>query len=110
MEKQIIEVEKKIKALIKEDDSLKHLFDIVTSVDGIGEAAAAAVVFYEMVIATNEFKLFSCPKKFACYSGVVPFDHSSGTSIRGGTWVSHLANKKMKKLLHMAGPPWLPFQ
>ena len=97
LEKQIAEVEKKIKILIKEDDSLKHLFKLVTSVDGVGE-----VVFCEMVIATNEFKLFSCPKKFACYSGVAPFEHQSGTSIRGGTRVSHLANKQMKKLLHMA--------
>lgn len=97
LEKQVTEVEKKIKALIKEDDSLRHLFDLVTSVDGVGE-----VVFCDMVIATNEFKLFSCPRKFACYSGVAPFEHSSGTSIRGGTRVSHLANKQMKKLLHMA--------
>ena len=97
LEKQIINVEKKIKTLIREDDSLKHLFDLATSVDGVGE-----VVFCEMVIATNEFRLFSCPRKFACYSGVVPFEHTSGTSIRGGTRVSHLANKQMKKLLHMA--------
>lgn len=97
LEKQIAEVEKKIKVLIREDNSLKHLFDLVTSVDGVGE-----VVFCEMVIATNEFKLFSCPRKFACYSGVAPFEHTSGTSIRGGTRVSHLANKQMKKLLHMA--------
>ena len=65
-----------------------------------------------MIIVTNEFKgaaprLFSCPRKFACYSGVAPFEHTSGTSIRGGTRrgrpaVSHLANKQMKKLLHMA--------
>ena len=67
LEKQIADVEKKIKVLIKEDDSLKHLFEIVTSVDGVGE-----VVFCEMVIATNEFKLFSCPRKFACYSGIAP--------------------------------------
>ena len=101
LKKQILEVERKIKAVIKEDDALKHLFSLVTSVDGVGE-----VTFCEMVVATNEFKLFSCPKKFACYSGVAPFEHSSGTSIRGGTRVSHLANKqgaapRMKKLLHM---------
>lgn len=97
LEKQIADIEKKIEVLIKEDDSLKHLFDLVTSVDGVGK-----VVFCEMVISTNEFKLFSCPRKFACYSGVAPFEHTSGTSIRGGTRVSHLANKQMKKLLHMA--------
>ena len=94
LEKQIAEVEKKIKALIKEDNSLKHLFDLVTSVDGVGEAAAAAVVFCEMVIATNEFKLFSCPRKFACYSGVAPFEHTSGTSIRA------TVNSKVKTSFH----------
>ncbi len=97
LEKQITEIEKKISDLVKEDDLLKHLFNIVTSVEGIGP-----VIFWEMIIATNEFKLFSCPRKFACYSGVVPFEHSSGISIRGGTRVSHIANKKMKRLLHMA--------
>jgi transposase len=97
LDKQIKEVEKKIRILIKEDDTLAHLFKIVTSVDGVGE-----VVFWEMVTSTNEFKLFSCPRKFACYSGVAPFEHSSGISIRGKTRVSHLANKQMKKLLHMA--------
>ncbi len=51
LEKQITEVDKKIKMLIKEDPSLKHLFELVTSVDGIGE-----VVFCEMAIVTNEFK------------------------------------------------------
>ena len=45
LEKQIVEVEKKIKTLIKEDDSLKHLFSLVTSVDGVGEAAAALWFF-----------------------------------------------------------------
>jgi hypothetical protein len=72
---------------IKEDDSLRHLFDLVSSEDGVGE-----VVFCEMVIATNEFKGGAPP----CYSGVAPLEHSSGTSIRGGTRVSHLANKQMK--------------
>lgn len=97
LDKQIKEVEKRIRILIKEDDTLAHLFEIVTSVDGVGE-----VVFWEMVTSTNEFKFFTCPRKFACYSGVAPFEHSSGISIRGKNRVSHLANKQMKKLLHMA--------
>ncbi|MDF9796364.1 transposase [Catalinimonas alkaloidigena] len=36
LEKQIAEVEKKINELIKEDDSLFHLFSLVTSVEGVG--------------------------------------------------------------------------
>lgn len=74
LEKQLKEVEKDIRILIKEDTVLNHLFTLVTSVDGVGE-----MVFCEMIIATNEFKLFSgrrcgCPRKFACYSGVAPFE------------------------------------
>ncbi len=42
LEKQITDVEKGIKGLIKEDDSLKHLFSLVTSVDGVGEVAPTA--------------------------------------------------------------------
>lgn len=97
LEKQIKEVEKKIRLLIKEDEILSHLFSLVTSVDGVGE-----VTFWEIVTTTNEFKLFTCPKKYACYAGVAPFEHSSGTSIRGGTGVSSLANKRVKTLLHLA--------
>lgn len=96
LEKQVSDVEKKIRSLIKQDEILKNLFAQVTSVDGVGE-----VIFWEMITTTNEFKLFTCPRKFACYAGVSPFEHSSGTSIRGRTRVSQLANKKMKKLFHM---------
>ena len=38
----------------------------------------------------------------ACYSGVAPFKYQSGTSIKGRAKVSHLANKSIKALLHMA--------
>lgn len=96
LKKQITDIEKKIRSLIKQDEVLNKLFDFVTSVVGVGE-----VIFWEVIITTNEFKLFTCPRKFACYAGVSPFEHSSGTSIRGKTRVSQFANKKMKKLFHM---------
>ena len=41
-------------------------------------------------------------REFACYSGCAPFEHKSGTSIRGKTKVHYIANRKMKMLLHMA--------
>lgn len=96
LEKQLKELEKKIWCLINKNEVLNNLFAVVTSVDGVGE-----VIFWEMITTTNEFKLFSCPRKFACYAGVSPFEHSSGTSIRSKTRVSQFANKKMKKLFHM---------
>jgi transposase len=59
------------------------------------------ITAYEIILTTNEFKDIKEAKKFACYSGVVPFENASGKKALR-TKVSHLANKKMKSLLHMA--------
>jgi len=48
------------------------------------------------------FTVFESSRKFACYAGIAPFEYRSGTSIRGRTKVSHLANKTMKTLLNLA--------
>jgi transposase len=90
-------IELKMDQVIAADAELKRLFSIVTSVDGIGKVTARG-----MIITTNEFKDITDPAKFACYSGVAPFEYSSGSSIKGKPRVSHKANKNMKSLLHMA--------
>lgn len=97
LEKDQIEVERRIKQLLLEDPALKQLFKIITSITGIGEITAV-----KLIITTNEFKGINCPKKFACYAGVAPFEHSSGSSVRGRNRVSHRANKTVKKLLHLS--------
>ena len=91
------EIDRQIKELIKTDETIHNQYLLLTSVDGVGMITA---VF--MIITTREFKSFTDPRKFACYSGVVPFPHASGKSIKGKTRVSHLANKTAKTLLHMA--------
>ncbi len=53
-----------------------------------------------ILITTNEFKAIRDPKKFACYAGVVPFVNESGL-FKGKGRVSHIANKKLKMLLHL---------
>lgn len=90
-------IEQKIEALIEEDQNLSRLFDIACSVIGIGK-----VVAWEIIITTNEFTIITDPKKFACHAGVAPFPNTSGTSLRGKNRVSAMANKKLKKLLHLA--------
>ncbi|MBB3057188.1 transposase [Mucilaginibacter gotjawali] len=97
MDEDIKRIELKMDRVIASDLELKRLFSIVTSVEGIGKVTAT-----EMIITTNEFKDITDPAKFACYSGVAPFEYSSGSSIKGKPRVSHKANKHMKSLLHMA--------
>lgn len=93
----IKQIELKIIALMKKDESLSHLFKLVTSVIGIGFVTAT-----NLIIHTNQFTVMNDSRKLACFCGVAPFPHQSGTSIRGKTRVSHMANKKLKTNLHMA--------
>lgn len=96
LEKQLKSLEKLIQKSIQEDPRLNELFNLITSVGAVGTITAANVL-----VSTNEFKSINDPKKYACYCGVAPFEHQSGSSIRGRTRVSHLANKKIKTLLHL---------
>lgn len=97
IDKDIKKNDEKIQEIIKNDIRLNELFNIITSVDGVGKVTAT-----QIIITTNEFKSINDAKKFACYAGVAPFEYSSGSSIRGKTRVSNMANKKMKQILHMA--------
>ncbi|HSZ86991.1 MAG TPA: IS110 family transposase [Puia sp.] len=94
---QIFAIEKEINNILKEDEKISHLYKIITSIDGVGPLTAAYVL-----VTTNEFLTISDPKKYSCYCGVVPFDHTSGTSVRKRSRVSHRANKTIKTLLHLA--------
>jgi transposase len=92
----IARADKAIELLIAGDEELARLFNLVSSVSGVGKVTAV-----QIIIATNEFKDINNPKKFACYSGVAPFTDDSGKIIKKAR-VSHMANKKVKTLLHLA--------
>jgi transposase len=96
LNKEIEKIEKQIIASITKDEKLAKLYDIMLSVKGVGFVSAVYII-----VATNEFLNINDPKKFGCYCGVVPFEHKSGTSIRGKARVSHMANKDLKTLLHL---------
>jgi transposase len=95
--KDIDKVEKDIELLVKKDTKLQQQFKLVESVPGIGKITAM-----NMIVFTGEFQQITEAKKFACYAGVAPFEHTSGSSVRGKARVSKLANMTLKKLLHMA--------
>jgi transposase len=97
LENDLKRINKEIAKVTSSDPELNRLHKIVTSVTGVG-----TVIATEIIITTNEFKTINCHKKYACYSGVAPFEHQSGSSIRGKTRVSSMGNKNIKKLLHMA--------
>jgi transposase len=97
LKQDINRIESEIDNLIKEDTQLDSQYSLVTSVPGIGKITALNII-----VSTAEFSRITNPRKFACYAGVAPFEHRSGTSIRGKTRVSRMANMTLKRLLHLA--------
>lgn len=97
IENQVKKVEQKIEELIDSDKDLKRLYNLMTSVTGVGK-----VIAVNTIVVTNEFKQINNPKKMACHCGVAPFPYNSGKTIKSKARVSHRANKSMKALFHMA--------
>lgn len=96
IDKEIRQIEKDLDDLINKDSNLKKLYKLSISVPGIGKITALALLYF-----TNEYKLYTNGKQLACYCGVAPFEHTSGTSVKGKARVSNFANKRLKKLLHL---------
>ncbi len=96
LEKDIKKTEQAMNEVVTNDDRLAKLYSLVISVIGVGQ-----ITTIELICFTNEFKMYSEAKQLACYCGVAPFEHTSGTSVRGKTRVSRMANKSLKTKLHL---------
>lgn len=94
--KQINIIEQNLDSIINSNDTLKNVFKLITSVKCVGRQTALFIITY-----TEAFAKFKTWRQFASYCGTAPFPNSSGTSLRGNTQVSHLANKKVKSLLDL---------
>lgn len=95
--KQIDEVEKEMNEIMNKNESMLKNYELLRSINGVGPQTALFIIAY-----TANFTKFKNYRKFASYCGIAPFQNQSGTSIRGKTKVSNLANKKIKSLLDMS--------
>jgi len=93
----IRQVEQEIMEMINSNEALLLNYRIITSLRGIGNVNAWMTLAY-----TENFTSFTDGRKYAVYVGVIPFEHTSGTSIRGRKRVSHLAHKEIKQELNQA--------
>lgn len=91
------DIEKKIPGILSGNASIAANYRLIQGITGIGQVNAATII-----VMTDNFNKFDSPGKFACYRGVAPFEHTSGTSIRGKTRTSKLAAKDLKVLLARA--------
>ncbi|MGQ0740437.1 MAG: IS110 family transposase, partial [Bacteroidota bacterium] len=89
-------IDELIKKLVVKDPQLQTKYRLLRTVPGIGHWIALY-----LIVCTKNFTNGITGKQLACYAGVVPFEHSSGISIRGRNRVHKMANKDLKKLLHL---------
>lgn len=97
LEKEISKMEVEMNDIIKSNPSLQQNHQLLQSIKGVGKVLATAAI-----IKTKNFTRFTNARKFACFCGTAPFENTSGTSIKGKTRVSHLADKHMKTLLDLS--------
>ena len=95
--KAIAAAEIKLMEIVAKDELLSRNYKLITSIKGIGKINGLMTIAY-----TENFKSFDNPRSYAVYVGVVPFDYSSGTSIKGRKKISHIANKELKQELNQA--------
>lgn len=96
LSKQIEAIDKEMMQILEQNDSMLRNYQLITSIKGVGKQTALFLIIY-----TANFTKFKNSRKFASYCGIAPFKNQSGTSIRGRTKVSNLANKEIKSLLDL---------
>jgi transposase len=93
---QIKQIDKAIAELVQADSVIGNQYQLLQSIPGVGPRLSLAVI-----VATNGFADFTCPRAFSCYCGVAPFVWHSGRNTYSRARVSHRADKRIKSLLHM---------
>jgi len=96
LQKLIDKTENEIRELIKTNDAFQFNFDLITSIKGVGE-----IIGWTMIAYTENFTSFDNARQFGAYIGVVPYPFTSGTSIKGKSRTSKMANQNIKALLEM---------
>jgi transposase len=96
-EKTLADMEDELNQFITAHPDIEQNYQLLTTIRGIGKVNALMTIAY-----TENFESFVDARKYAVYIGVAPFEHSSGTSVKGRKRVSHIANKELKQELNQA--------
>lgn len=104
IDQQLKNLEGTIKELIRSDSEIDKNYRLCTSIIGVGPVLAI-----EMILHTHNFTCFDSWRKFAAYSGTVPYPHQSGSSINWKSKIHPFCDKRLKSLLTMGAISALRF-
>jgi transposase len=95
VQKQLKELEEEIHKELQSDEQIRKNYKLVRSIKGFGLVIAAY-----LIVSTGNFTRFENARKYNCYAGIAPFEHSSGSSYKGRTRISKLGDRTIKILLY----------
>ena len=96
IEKNILEVDKKMLSIIDECPELLGKFTLLCSIPGIAHKTAIGVL-----AELPEISNFNNAKQLAAYAGLNPAIRESGSSVRGRGRISHIGSAHLRKLLFL---------
>jgi transposase len=96
IEKNILEIEKKILILIEECPELSHKFMLLNSIPCVAQKTAIAIL-----AELPDVSIFNNAKQLAAYAGLNPAIRESGSSVRGRGSISHIGSAHLRKLLFL---------
>ena len=94
IEARIKKAEKLMLQLIESDEETKKCYRLIVSVPGLGIVTGSY-----LLIITRCFTILTASRKLSNFGGMAPHPHTSGSSVKGKTRVSNIADKKLKTLL-----------
>jgi transposase len=96
LDEQIAQVERKIRQHFDDHPDLKRRRDLLTSIPGIGETTAGAILSE-----IPHLDRFESAKAVAAFAGLSPRERRSGASIHGRTRLCKTGNASVRKALYM---------
>lgn len=96
LDEQIAQVERKVRQHFDDHPDLKRRRDLLTSIPGIGETTAGAILSE-----IPHLDRFESAKAVAAFAGLSPRERRSGTSIHGRPRMCKTGNARIRKALYM---------
>jgi transposase len=95
IDKQIIKIKETLAEIVKQNERLNSQVELLTSIDGVGDKTAWAILAY-----IGDISLFENAKQISSYAGLNPRIEQSGTSINHSR-LSKMGCARLRKSLYM---------
>lgn len=94
LQRQIVEVERLIRAHIKAHRSLQRPCQLLVTIPGIGLKTA-----WRLLADIPDITLFSTARQLAAFAGLTPEHFESGSSVRGKSRLTRFGNRRLRSAL-----------